>query len=451
MNVLLVCWYFPPANTIAGVRLGRLAEYLLRAGHDVRIVSARDIPFPPTLQFEIPLSKIAYAPWIDIYSLPRTVARWLGKRGHRAAVTDAVQAGTAKAGNESPKVARPSLMRRQLRKVGSLYASVFGWPDPQIGWLPGAVGAGRRLVRSFQPDLVFASAPPFTTLLIGARLSKALGVPLVVEMRDRWSDDPYYPPGRWHQWLNSRTERKILSRARALVTVSEPWAATYRRNFQKPTAVVYNGYDPKILDRVDLGTVEQGANPDQDEKRLSIVYTGSIYPDRRDPSLLFEAISRLGAKAERVRVTFYGTDPDLVWPIAQRYGISGSIRVLPPIPHAASVGVQRRADVLLLMQWNDPKEHGNVPGKLFEYLGARRPILVLGLDDGVPATLIRERGAGVYGKSSDQIARQLESWLSMIDEADRIPDNPESSRSGFSRDEQYATLVAFIEEQLARP
>src|SRR3546814_20014060 len=64
--------------------------------------------------------------------------------------------------------------------------------------------------------------------------------------------------------------------------------------------------------------------------------------------------------------------------------------------HEEALRRQLESDILVLLQWNDPKEQGSVPGKFFEYLGARRPILVLGLHDGVPATILRERNAGFF-------------------------------------------------------
>ena len=120
------------------------------------------------------------------------------------------------------------------------------------------------------------------------------------------------------------------------------------------------------------------------------------------------------------------------------------------IPYAEAVAVQQAADVLLLLQWNDPKEQGNVPGKLFEYLGARRPILGLGLESGVPATIIRERSAGLYSNDPAAIARQLELWARAKREAGAVPALPEAACAGFSRDQQFRELDAFLRRLLGQ-
>ena len=72
------------------------------------------------------------------------------------------------------------------------------------------------------------------------------------------------------------------------------------------------------------------------------------------------------------------TEESLVVPFAARHDVSHLVAVHPQVPYLEAIAIQHRADVLLLMQWDDPREQGNVPGKLFEYLGARRPILGLG-------------------------------------------------------------------------
>ena len=118
----------------------------------------------------------------------------------------------------------------------------------------------------------------------------------------------------------------------------------------------------------------------------------------------------------------------------------GTLRVTPSVPLRRPAAVERGGDVLLLIQWNDPREQGNVPGKLFEYLGARRPILGLGLENGVPATIIRERSAGLFSNDPKAIAGQLRAWLEVKRRTGSVPPLPEVARAGVSRDEQFEKL-----------
>jgi len=149
-------------------------------------------------------------------------------------------------------------------------------------------------------------------------------------------------------------------------------------------------------------------------------------------------------------MVFHGTRPRAVSPLAAAQGVSHLVEVREVLAHEAALKRQRESDILVLMQWNDPKEQGNVPGKFFEYLGARRPILVLGLKEGVPATIVRERGAGFFSNEPGEIAEQLTRWLEIKQDKGLLPPVPESARAGFSRDEQYAGLEPFLEDLIGR-
>jgi hypothetical protein len=120
------------------------------------------------------------------------------------------------------------------------------------------------------------------------------------------------------------------------------------------------------------------------------------------------------------------------------------------VSYSESVQIQKSADILLLLQWNDPKEQGNCPGKLFEYLAVLRPILGVGLENGVPATIIRERQAGFFSNDPQKIAEQLESWLVQKQRPGGIPSLPTAVREGLSRDVQFRKLQHFIGDLLGR-
>jgi hypothetical protein len=417
---------------MGALRVGRLAEYLLGRGHDVRVVSARDLPWRQTLDQNFPEERVIRTPWWDINAPPRSVARLRNRlRRARAPAGDAatappVDATVAGGGSGNGGI---------LRTISKLYMNLTNWPDESLGWYPSATRAGRRMIAEDRPDLVLASGPPFTTLAIGRSLAVHAGIPWIPEFRDRWWDDPYYQTSKLRTAGERSFERWLVNSAAGIVTVSEPWAEDYRRRYGKPTLTVYNGYELENVAPESPGATE---TPD-----LVIVYTGIIYPGRRDPTPLFAAL-RMMEQPGNVRVRFYGCAPEEVMPLAERQEVGHLVDVCPPVPHREAVALQRRADILLLMQWDNPGEQGNVPGKLFEYLAARRPILAHGNTQGVPARIIRERDAGLYSNEPGEIARQLSRWLKVKRDCGVLPALPESVRRGFSRAEQFALLEAFF-------
>lgn len=430
MKILIVSWYFPPCSTMGALRVGKFAKYLVGQGHDVRIVCAKDQPFGMDHPVEVPTEVIYYSPWRDVNWLPAMVqalrVRLKALFGRRAA-----SPGTAAAAPAAGKsAARPGGL---LRRVLTFYRYATNIPDGVIGWLLPALRAGRAATRDWTPEVVFASAPPFTTLIAGRMIAKRCGAPLVIEYRDRWTEDPYgyTPPVRL--WIDRRIENWCAGPARHLVTVSEPWAADYEARWGKPVTVAYNGFDPD-----DLAAVA-GIGPSQSQ-RLEIVYTGILYPDRRDPTPLFEALSRMDEAREAVSVRFYGANADELGRMIGRFGLQGIVSAEPRVSFAESLRLQREADVLLLLQWNNPLEAGNVPGKVFEYIAARRPVLGIGYEAGVPARILRERDAGRVINDPAEIAAFLRGLLARKKAEGCIPLLPESVVSGLSRPEQYAAI-----------
>jgi hypothetical protein len=237
-------------------------------------------------------------------------------------------------------------------------------------------------------------------------------------------------------------ERLTVRNAAALVTVSPIWAEQLRQRHGKPAEVVYNGYAEEDFPRSQL-------HEDQGEL-LTIRYTGSIYQGFRDPSALFAAIGLLGKKLrERVRVEFYGDAGDEVLALAEQHLVRDHVIVRPPVPYRSALQLQMEADILLLLQWSDRRDEGNLPGKVFEYLYARRPILFIGYEHGVAARLIRERKAGLVSNTPALIRDHLNAWIEDKQAGRLKPLDPSVSR-GLSRDDQFRKLEQIFSEVVHR-
>ena len=441
MKLLIVSWYFPPVNTIGALRVGKFARFLVEHGHDVGVVSGKYWGHPETLPLGVPLERVAYAKSVDVNAPPAWLQRRLAALRHKPPAAERPAGPPAGTLNGN---AAPSPSNGLAHRAAELYVNLTNFPDNRIGWLPWVYHAGRQMCRDWQPDLLFASGPPFTALLATRLLSARLGVPWVAELRDRWADDPYSGAPPWRDAMDHWLERRVLANSNALITVTEPWAEFYRRKYDKPVATIYNGYDP-----LDFDFPESSSPPPASPNApLIIGYTGGIYPGRRDPTPLFLALKLLGEMGDRFRVVFCGTDPSHVWPLAERAGVARLVDVRPGVPYAESLRFQRQSDVLLLMQWNDPREQGNCPGKFFEYIASLRPILILGLEDGVPATITRHRAAGFCSNDPQAIARQLRQWRHEKETAGYIQSLPAAARDGLSRTIQFEKLERFLEDHI---
>src|SRR5262249_54222950 len=145
---------FPPVNDVAAIRTGAVAEHLLAAGHGVHVLTAqrgRD----GGLQGTFPEDRITRTSWFDVDSIFR--------RRRRV---------TSSGGLPSPAKQPQSRIGPGVRAaLESVYADIWHIPDRQRGWYRDSGAAGRDIVARHQIDLIYASAPPFTTFFIARALA----------------------------------------------------------------------------------------------------------------------------------------------------------------------------------------------------------------------------------------------------------------------------------------
>ena len=431
MKILIVSFAFPPSNVIGAVRVGKLARYLDRRRHDVRVLTT-DLVEDRSLPLEISWERVVYTAYRERRHWIDRVVRLLRSR-------TAVPA-EARPEDAPPRDGAPSRSLRQTFRRH--YFGLIHIPDMRADWVRTAIPAGRRLISEWRPEIIFASAPPNTGLMVASRLARTHKIPWVADLRDLWVDNPYYSEPGWRKRIDAVLESKMLRSAAGLVTVSPIWAEQLRRRHGKDVTVVYNGYVeedfPAVAHRADPGEI------------LTIRYMGSIYRGFRDPSALFAAIALLPDQLRaRISVEFFSDEGDAVLEAAAAHRVEDVVAVKPRVPYRRALALQMEADVLLLLQSSDQRDEGNLPAKLFEYLYARRPILFIGYERGIAASLVTERRAGLVSNSPAQIRDQLQRWFE-DKRAGRLARLDPSVSLGLGRDDQYAKLERLFEEILER-
>ena len=293
--------------------------------------------------------------------------------------------------------------RSLTSKAVTFTKGIIAYPDEQKAWLPFAVNAGHELLRKEKFDAVLSSSGPVTSHLIAKELKRRTGTPWIADLRDLWTQAHQYPYWRARKWVERRLELKTLTCADALVTVSKPLAKKLEM-FHRGKAVfaIPNGFDPDELFSVPL------------TKEFTLTYTGQIYQGKQDTEPLFQAIRELITKgmidptAIKVRSfgpTRYWLDRDV-----KEHGLEMIVAQHGVVPREEALAKQRESQVLLLLNWNDPREKGVYSGKVFEYLAARRPILAIGGPNGVVSELLEETGAGVHVKDVAELKESLRNW-----------------------------------------
>jgi glycosyltransferase involved in cell wall biosynthesis len=277
--------------------------------------------------------------------------------------------------------------------------SLLAYPDLTMGWVPFAIDAIRKIKGPI--NAILSTAPPITSHVIAREARSILKCPWIADFRDLWAMNTDNPNGALFRLVDRTLEKRWMGAADALVTVSRPWAERLQESYpHKPVHVITNGFDPD-----DFACVST-RNP-----YFVISYTGQLYAGRRDPTALFEVVHELieqGIMArEQLRIRFYGPIEAWVQPLIERCGLTGVVELHGSIDRIEALQRQQESQILLLLGWANPRETGQHTGKLFEYLGSRRPILAVGGVAGVLNEVLEETGAGVHALSKAQLRQFL--------------------------------------------
>ena len=399
-RLLIVAYQFPPSAASGAFRLLGFARHLPKFGWGPVVVA------PPTLPWEPEDAQLA-----DRVP-PETIVRRV----------------------PYPKGRVPALLSRV---VGTGV------------WFPGAWAASGRAALEFRPDALLTSGPPHEVHLLGLALARRHRLPWVVDFRDPWVEGGSPGPARSRQARRAaRLERAVVRRAGVVVAnaprVGDRLRRTYPASADK-IAVVTNGYDPEDFDAP--------AGPRPSSGPPTIVHAGVLYLGR-DPRPFLDALAGLGLEgAPAVRARFLGQNADPAFDLedeVRRRGLGPAVDVVGQVSYRRVLDELVRADVLLLL--DSPGRRDGVPAKVYEYIGAGRPILALAEPDGDLAWVLRESGLPHrIAPISDPAAIRL-ALLDLIDDpAGRAAGPPPSRRDGpFTREHLAGRLGALL-DRIAPP
>ncbi|MFH1143125.1 MAG: glycosyltransferase [Candidatus Eisenbacteria bacterium] len=372
-RILVFAYFFPPYGGAGVQRIVKFAKYLPDEGWEPTIVTGRGS---------------------DYWMADASLAAELGPRVR--VVRTSAPTGLTALRRIAPRSAGHG---RSLRSsVGAIHRwrGLSGWlfvPDSYIGWLPFAARAGSRLLARERFDWILTTSSPDSAHLIGLHLSARHRIPWLADFRDPWTRRlSFHPPTAWHRRRHEALERQVLRRAALVTFTSEETRADYQRRFPElpaeKFAVITNGFDEE-----DFRSLASGP---PSAERFQILHAGQLNPERAArPFLLglrrfLDDVPRARARLEaRLIGPAYERDRADI----ERLGLSGNIRLEPACRHAEIVRAMRESHLLLLMEHESERGGLILPGKIFEYLRAGRPILGL-VPRGAAWNLIERLGAG---------------------------------------------------------
>jgi glycosyltransferase involved in cell wall biosynthesis len=402
-SVLIISFYYDLGNEVGALRPNALAAHLGTTGWRPIVITAGD-PGDDVTRDDLVVRHVP---------APATLRN--AKR----------RVGAGFASDAAIWSAEPTERRRDRpwTRIGrGIVREIAGIVPDTATWPVDARKAALRAARRYRPAAVFSSAPPHSVTLVGHAVAGRLRLPWIVEFQDLWVGYPIRRGTRLRRSVDRVLESITMRRARAIVTVSDPLVDKLRRLHPELSVVALaSGIDDAIVAPPD-GPVDAD---------FTILYTGRIYNGRQDLGHLLRA-ARAAIDSGRVDATALRIVLVLLHPLADEdrrlvdeLGLAANVDVRPRVTRDEAIALQRRAQVLLHLRWDDPNEPGIMTGKIFEYLAAGRPILSTGRYADSASALVDRTRAGIATTTEADTAAWLGSAFAEYRATGRAPYDPD--------------------------
>lgn len=266
----------------------------------------------------------------------------------------------------------------------------FFIPDARVGWVKPSVKYLSDYLENNDVDVVITTGPPHSLHLIGMQLKKELNVKWIADFRDPWTTIHYHKSLR----LNKTSEKKhkaleaaVLNTADVVTVTSPTTKKEFEKITNKPIEVITNGFD-----------ITEEVNYNRDLK-FSISHIGSLLSERNPKNLwyiLAEICKKNTSFKKDLELKFAGAVSDEVKESLSEFNLDENSKFLGYVSHSEALKLQNESQVLLLVEINSAETRAIIPGKLFEYLAAKRPIIALGPNKSDIEAIVDETKSGRF-------------------------------------------------------
>lgn len=376
-KILIITYYWPPSGGAGVQRWVKFVKYLPAFGIDPIVLTVDE--------------KYATYPVVD-ETLGNDVARNLKVYRTKSnepfktyqKVSGKKEVPHAGFANESSAGA--------LQKVMRFIRGNFFIPDARKGWNKYALEEARQIISEHSIQTIITTSPPHSSQLIGLTLKKELNLNWIADLRDPWTDIYYYDQ-LYHMPFAKKTDRdfekEVLVKADNIIVVSE---AVKKQFLAKDSAVNESKFSiiPNGYDKQDFNQSKTNAN-----NAFVITYTGTIAANYNIGPFL-KAVLRLAEEMNdsNILLKFVGVVAEEYKNLIENTNLQKITEFVGHVAHAKSIQYLTQSTILFLAIPDVENNEGILTGKLFEYLGARKPIVGVGPVQGDAARIIDECGAG---------------------------------------------------------
>jgi glycosyltransferase involved in cell wall biosynthesis len=350
MNILMICYYYPPLTDVGCKRSVVFSELFKKYGWNPYVISVSNPDkFYCTPGNDSPPEGISTEYSFSLFNVYKILGKINGALSRLL------------------KLVNIKLSRNYL-------LDIFCIPDLFLGWIPLAVFKGLQSIRKNNIDLIYVSCSPFSSAIIGVLLKKLTGKPLVIDFRDPFALKELSlifetPP--WRVKINETIETSIIKASDLFIVNTEEVRNAYLDQYpvsRGKTYAVPNGFDDRYLVKEEI--------PKYD--KFTIIYAGQFYFfDKRNDihtDAFFGALARLKSNndisEQNFQFLFFGEAKDQISNIAKSYSVEDLVICNERKPYVEVLQDIKRSH-LQLLRISKPM----ISTKLFEGISLNIPFL----------------------------------------------------------------------------
>jgi glycosyltransferase involved in cell wall biosynthesis len=370
-KVLIITYYWPPAGGPGVQRWLQFTKYMPDFGYEPVVYRPKNPSYP------IKDSSLEVSPGVkeiekSIFE-PYAFAEVLSKSDSKTISSGIIKSRKKQSWKE----------RLMLYIRGNFFI-----PDARVFWVKPSISFLKDYILKHDIQTVITTGPPHSLHLIGLGLkNNDSQLQWIADFRDPWTTIGYHSALKLTQKSRQRhltLEKDVLNSADQLVVTSFKTKAEFEKKTNTPIEVITNGYGELSVDAVL-------------SENFTVSHIGSLLNDR-NPKVLWQVLAELIEEnpvfKDFFELKLVGKISESVLESAYEAGLKKYVSVIGYLDHKDAVESQRSSQLLLLIEIDKPETQGIIPGKLFEYLASKRPILAIGPEDWDVAQLISETNSG---------------------------------------------------------
>ena len=348
-KVLVIAYYFPPMGLSGVQRTLKFVKYLKNYGWEPTVITTSDVAY---------------------FAHDESLQKELDETGIRV-----IRVTGSEPNSLLSKKGTVKLPSEFVRKTFNRMSQIFFIPDNKLSWSKMAYNKSIELLSNEHFDCIFISGPPFSQFDVFSEIKKTHNIPLILDYRDLWVDSYFsFYPTPFHRIAHKKKEYLALKAADIITVTNRKLKENLINNYKFLTfndvTIVSHGYDQEDFDNI--------PSQPKPQNKMVLMYSG-IFLVYSTPEYFLKAFKQLSIErtdiASNIELHFVGFLRKENQKLIRKLNLQTFVKDHGYVNHAESIAKLKSADILWLMVGKRKNIDTILPGKVYEYIGSKKPII----------------------------------------------------------------------------